>query len=53
VQALITARRSPDSGAASRGARAPDRIVELAAAERLDASDVVAGWSPLVRELLE
>jgi Uma2 family endonuclease len=33
--------------------RAPDDIVELTADERLDASDVVAGWSPLVRELLE
>ncbi|MCP9489960.1 MAG: Uma2 family endonuclease [Solirubrobacteraceae bacterium MAG38_C4-C5] len=33
--------------------RAPDDIVELSADERLDASDVVAGWSPLVRELLD
>jgi Uma2 family endonuclease len=33
--------------------RAPDDIVELSADQRLDASDVVAGWSPLVRELLE
>lgn len=32
--------------------RAADDIVELTADERLDASDVVAGWSPLVRELL-
>ncbi len=33
--------------------RASDDIVELAADECLDASDVVTGWSPLVRELLE
>jgi len=32
--------------------RAPNDIVELSADQRLDASDVVAGWSPLVRELL-
>ena len=33
--------------------RAPDDIVELTADQRLDASDVVPGWSPLVRELLD
>jgi len=33
--------------------RAPNDIVELSADQRLDASDVVAGWSPLVRELLD